>query len=115
MRIMSFGVMWDKLQQIKFTTFRFPRKDKDWQVGEVVQVWLKTRSPEREYIGEAVIEAKEHMPIYAITDKEAILDGFTGAQDMFQWLRKTHSLKRMEAEGHKINKLTLRYKRMVFK
>ena len=31
MRIISFSVMWPKLQQPRFTTFRFPRKDKDWE------------------------------------------------------------------------------------
>ncbi len=55
MRIISFTEMWLKLKSPVFTTFRFPRKDKDWQVGEIVQVYFKNRSPDRKKLGEVEI------------------------------------------------------------
>ena len=38
MRILGFSKKWGKLGDTTFTTYRFPRKDKDWQLEEVVQV-----------------------------------------------------------------------------
>ena len=109
MRILSFSKRWQKLSNPTFTTFRFPRKDKDWFVGEVVQVWLKTRSPEREYICEAVIVAKNYLPLYFVTNAEAREDGFANKRDMFMWVLKAHGGKRAVAENFMMNKLTLRH------
>lgn len=40
MRILGFSKKWDKLNNGKFTTFRYPRKDslvgRDWHDGEVL-------------------------------------------------------------------------------
>ena len=114
MRIISFATMWGKLKALRFTTFRFPRKDKDWQVGEVVQVWYKTRSPDREYIGQATIVGKERRNLYlggssdCITDEEAKADGFFSKGEMLSWLYSKHGRERFLAEGY-INKLTLEY------
>jgi len=56
MRILGFSKKWAKLNnKLLFTTFRFPRKDKDWEIEEVVQIVYKPRSKEREPLGIARI------------------------------------------------------------
>lgn len=60
MRILGFSQKWHKLNNgILFTTFRFPRKDKDWEIEEVVQIVYKPRSKQREPLGIARIIRKE--------------------------------------------------------
>lgn len=56
MRIISFSRMWDKLQDDEFTTFRFPRKDKDWYKNEKVQVYYKNRSPHRQSLVKPIVK-----------------------------------------------------------
>jgi len=91
MRILSFTKMWDKLEQNIFTTYRFPRKDKDWQKGEVVRVFYKQRSPERKELGIAEIIDKEPKKILEdVTGIEAKEDGFQSISDMAIWLRKRY-------------------------
>ena len=106
MRILSFSKKWDKLQQPEFTTFRFPRKDKDWFVSEVVQVYFKNRSPNRKKLGEAEIIHKELKKYGADTEAEAQADGFISLRDMERWMIKAHG----EARTYEpMNKLTLRW------
>lgn len=111
MRIISFTKMWDKLKQSEFTTFRYPRGDKDWQEGETVQVYFKNRSPNREKLGVAKIVNKElkltGRKDADITDDEAIADGFTDVRNMEQWLMKTYGIRKNCEEN--MNKLTLRW------
>jgi len=94
MRILGFTKKWDKLNEMIFTTYRFPRKDKDWEVEEVVQIVYKPRSKEREILGIARIICKQKKdlnktwlyfptPLYPntsdmVTPTEAEEDGFTG-------------------------------------
>lgn len=59
MRILGFSKKWGKLKQVFFTTYRFPRKDKDWGIEEVVQIVYKPRSKEREILGIARIIRKQ--------------------------------------------------------
>ena len=107
MRILSLSKKWDKLNQPEFTTFRFPRKDRDWDVGEEVQVFFKNRSPQREKLGEAVIIAKENRKYGANTDTEAQVDGFSDLRDMERWMIKTYG----EARTFEpMNKLTLSWR-----
>ena len=116
MRILGFSKKWDKLKQPEFTTFRFPRKDRDWEVGELVQVVYKPRSKEWEQLGLARIANKEQRNIAPdwgqddlpmVTNDEAIKDGFANWGEMFDWLAKTHELHRLATEP--MNKLTLRW------
>ena len=100
MRIIGFSKKWGKLNDIKFTTFRFPRKDRDWAEGEEVQIVFKPRSKEREPLGIARIIFKERRTIRTITEEEAIKDGFCNSLAMWLWLGKPSM-----AQG--INKLTL--------
>ncbi len=118
MRILGFSKKWDKLSNIEFTTFRFPRRDKDWSVGEIVQVVFKPRSKDREFLGIAEIISKEPKNmapnwgiegIQRVTNDEAISDGFACWGDMFDWLAKAHGLHRLATKP--MNKLTLRWVR----
>ena len=127
MRILGFGKKWGKLNNgILFTTFRFPRKDKDWQVEEMVQVVYKPRSKEREPLGIARIIRKQEKDINkkfygfgdickdpdVITPLDAERDGFTGMhgggdiEKMREFLRSTSTYEQFYRVG-KVNKLTL--------
>jgi hypothetical protein len=114
MRIIGFSERWSKLSSDYFTTFRFPRKDKDWQVGEIVQVYYKPLSKEREYLGIAIIVSKVKRSfilsddaIPAPTISEAISDGFKHSADMEDYFINTYH-GRIYREP--MNKLTLYWK-----
>ena len=128
MRILGFSEKWPKLNnEILFTTFRFPRKDKDWEVEEIVQVVYKTRSKDREPIGIARIIRKEtkdlnkewtYNPLPGrpntpdmISPWEAKEDGFTGMhgggdiEKMMRFFKDAYGYHRCRTEL--MNKLTL--------
>lgn len=108
MRILGFSERWRKLQDEKFTTFRFSRKDRDWAVGEVVQVVYKPRSKERDVLGNAKILNKELRDLFrvGVSDKEAIRDGFRDIKAMGEWLDKTYGRRWLDEP---MNKLLLRW------
>ena len=116
MRILGFSKKWEKLSQPEFTTFRFPRRDRDWEIGEVVQVYYKNRTPQREKLGEAeIIQKKLKLTGDAtsdITDSEAQADGFSDVRDMENWIMKAHGIR---AIFRPINKLTLKRLRQELK
>ncbi|MDD5081752.1 MAG: hypothetical protein PHU08_00120, partial [Dehalococcoidales bacterium] len=115
MRILGFAKHWDKLDKDEFTTFRYPRGDRDWFVGEQVQVFIKPRSKDRVRLGFAGIVSKEDVeldPEFAeklviplVSNYEARADGFTDRDDMVGWLKKTYGLDYVS----RINKITLRW------
>ena len=91
MRVLGFSQRWDKLSQDRFTTFRYPRRDKIWRVGEEVQIVLHPRHPvNREYLGTAEIIDIQKFNVWDIPDEVARLDGFENADAMREWLRKAH-------------------------
>jgi hypothetical protein len=128
MRELGFSKKWGKLaSEILFTTFRFPRKDKDWQIEEVVKIVYKPRSKEREVMGVARIIRKEikdlnkqfhyNFGTYSqpntsdtITPNEAEDDGFTGmhgggdTEKMRRFFIDTYGYSKCKEP---INKLTL--------
>ncbi len=125
MRILGFSKKWGKLNsEILFTTFRFPRKDKDWQTEELVQVVYKPRSKEREPLGIARIIRKQPKDLNkqfsyfsyqlntpdVITPDEAEKDGFTGmhgggdTEKMRQFIIDTYGYSKCKEP---INKLIL--------
>lgn len=119
MRILGFSKKWPKLEQEEFTTFRFPRKDRDWGVGEVVQIVFKPRGKDKEVLGVARISSKEKRwafdsifsetgGILHVSLKEAVGDGFSDIEDMTIWLFDTYK-ERFHDEP--MNKLTLRWLR----
>lgn len=122
MRILGFSRKWPKLEQPEFTTFRFPRRDRDWAVGEFVQVVYKPRSRDREVLGTAEIISREPrraakhgclLPYPCISNQEAEQDGFPGTIEkpayfmMWEWLWDTHGSERLFNEP--MSKLTLRW------
>lgn len=128
MRIMGFSQKWGKLNnELLFTTYRFPRKDKDWKVEEVIQIVYKPRSKEREILGLARIIRKESKDLNKqfsyfpslnfpntldiITPNEAEDDGFIGMhgggdiEKMKQFFLNIYGYYKCREE--RINKLTL--------
>ena len=126
MRILGFGTMWSKLNNdLLFTTFRFPRKDKDWQVEEMVQVVFKPRSKLRKPLGIARIIRKDVKDLSKteyyyyrgrstsemVTPEEAAADGFTNMwgngdiEKMLKYFMDSYGVARIRNEP--MNKLTL--------
>lgn len=102
-----------KLEGNRFTTFRFPRKDKDWEVGDTVQVVMNPRTKKRLPLGEAIIICKEPRCLIGgkaltIADEEARVDGFTSATELVDFLTKG---KPLSIWGVHPNRLTLRWTR----
>lgn len=114
MRILGFSKKWDKLNQPEFTTFRFPRKDKDWQVDERVRIVYKPRSKGGgEELGEAIIVGRAIKWVviwwsgqWGIAEEEAQKDGFRDRYDMKRWLEKAYGIR---YAYEPMNKLTLRW------
>ncbi len=122
MRILSFSEPWLKLlNPTLFTTFRYPRRDKDWQLEEVVQVYFKARSPAREKLGIARIiriETKDMGKRWSpfswsppntpdmISPDEAKDDGFTGMHGGGDVQKMIHFIRDF-LRGDIVNKLTL--------
>ena len=106
MRIMGFTQNWEKLRRETFTTFRFERKDQDWNIDEIVAIKIKPRSKGGgTFLGTAKIVNKENRDGgNFITDKEAVADGFKDKTDMWKWMLKSH---RSEQLVRPLNKLTL--------
>ena len=128
MRILGFSKKWSKLNTDGlFTTYRFTRKDKDWQPEEVVQIVYKPRSNDRESLGVARIIRKQSKDLnkrwsyYSpntypntpdmINPSEAEEDGFTGMhgggdiENMIKFFQDTYGYSKCHEEL--INKLTL--------
>ena len=134
MRILGFSKKWPKFELNKpvgerelFSTYRFTRKDKDWEVEELAQIVYKPRSKEREILGIARIirkqpkDLKKRWSYYPtprcpntpdmITPYEAEQDGFTGMhgggdfEKMHRFFIDTYGYSRCENEP--INKLIL--------
>lgn len=107
MREMSFSQLWPKLAQDKFTTFRLPRRDKDWEVGEQVRIMFKGRTKMRSILGSAKIIGKapravplafrwvdlnnvRQTEVPPVTVAEARQDGFGSVKDMAIWVTLKH-------------------------
>jgi len=122
MRILGFNKRWPKLTLEVFTTFRFARKGRDWEVGEKVQCVLHPRSKQQEVLFTAEIMAREPRWMYAwppndgvpvVSNEEAANDGFPEVHDgwgarmqMWGWLYDHYPLGRLF--GEPMNKLTLK-------
>jgi hypothetical protein len=122
MRILGFSKKWDKLKRTEFTTFRYPRKDRDWEINEIVQAVYKPRSKNREILGMAQIIKKELRAMALqgdktgmphITNEEAIADGFPDTEvqhgyfSMWEFLWDYYGGERLISEP--MNKLTLKW------
>lgn len=115
MRRLGFSLNWPKLKQAELTTMRFPRRDKDWLLGESVMVVYQPRHFNYA-LGLAMIIKKEPRAasqsavklngLPMLTDEEAVADGFENLGGLLQWLFKSGGT-RMYSEP--VNKLTLRW------
>lgn len=110
MRELGFSQRGPKLKQPEFTTFRCPRRDRDWHKGEMVRVVHRPRSEDREVLGVAQIVNKELRIMGRITEEEARADGFVDLAAMLEWMESAHGQERI-APGQKIHKLTLAWGR----
>lgn len=117
MRVLGFSETWPKLEQDTFTTFRFPRKDKDWYVGEVVKVvYQPRRKGGGDFLGIAEILKSEKRDILRldlkragpVTEVEARLDGFESFSAMQAWLNERYGIDRLWDEP--MQKLTLSWR-----
>lgn len=119
MRILGFSEEWGKLKNEWFTTFRFARCDRDWQVGEVVKVVLQPRKiGGGKLLGTAEIISKEPRWIpqfptaeaLSVFEEEAKADGFGGVEAMYNWMyEKWGAGYGMRLYSEPMNKLTLRW------
>lgn len=109
MRILGYQRKWPKLDQDESTTFRYPRADKDWQVGEFVQVVIKPRSKDREFLYYAEIISIELVHWADITDKMALIDGFTDKAHMIDFFNKTYRNDYRWLWHKSMNRLTIRW------
>jgi hypothetical protein len=116
MRIISFAKRWGKLKKGFFSTFRYPRKDTDWTVGEKVQVFIKNRSPHRIFLGIAEITCKAPRTLLITTDpipnnrgiatqREAKDDGFENLAEMAAFMSDYYG----KDYSPDFNKLTLKW------
>lgn len=119
MRILGFEKKWPKLENDSFTTFRFPRRDKDWEVTELVLIVIKPRSKDREERGVARIVNKVPRRVFPpssdyiataslITEEEAIADGFPDVRAMQLWMWDRYKRRLFDEP---MNKLTLVWER----
>ena len=119
MRIISFTEYWvnlvlnvPKLETDQFSTWRFTRRDKDYFVGEKLQVWFRQRSPKRKFLFNAEVVSKTPRQLFDknetlnISWAEAKVDGFESPEIMFHFLVKAHGEQRVKTEP--INILFLR-------
>ena len=96
MQILTFSKIWKEFSKKEFTTFRFPRRDKDWEVEELVKIVYKQRSKkERRELGIAEIINKEpKMILEDVSGLEAKRDGFQSISDValnklsLQWVER---------------------------
>jgi hypothetical protein len=112
-RELGVSVMWPKLEEPEWSTFRFPRRDKDWQVGETVRIVFHPRGRDRKVLGTAQVRDKQPRvmiadegPIMSTSPDEAREDGFNSLSMMCAWIRQRYG----EESLHKpMNKLTIRW------
>jgi hypothetical protein len=100
MRELGFTRPWPKLSRPHWSTYRFPRRDKDWYETETVRVVLNPRSPKRRVLGTAIIYLKQPTLVGEITYDDAVADGFFNLADMIIFLGNPY-------KNATINKLSL--------
>lgn len=114
MRVLGFSKKWEKLLRLEFTTFRYPRCDKDWFVGEEVQIVIRPRQKGggeklgfAEIIGKERRELDSDFPMVAplVTESEAVEDGFDDFASMVSFMERQYGLDYISL----FNKLTLKW------
>ena len=99
MRVLGFSKLWLQLAQPTFTTFRYPRRDKDWCAGEQIQIVFDKRGSDHSILGIAEIVKvnprclamhKCNCGYRKISDGEAKIDGFKSKYAMWHWWEETY-------------------------
>jgi len=123
---MNYTTNTPKLQEDEFTSFRLPRRDRDWKEKEIVKIVYQPRGKSREVLGSVKIVEKEPKYFFylphglfkkrIINDKDAKKDGFQNSHEMYLAMVKMHGRERIDGSflitgpyDGKINKLTLRW------
>lgn len=130
MRILGVSQLWPKLAKPGWTTFRFPRRDRDWAVGEVVQVVYKPRSPKattRGVLGIAeIVKIEQRWVVYPVgsfildllhgkhwddvlfvSNDEAEIDGFSSREEFIIWISLKYGGARTYEEP--MNRISLKW------
>lgn len=96
MPILSFSVKYAELNDgSKTQTIRLPRKKNQIKVGDKLFIWWKSRTKEREKIGEGVCTKVQHKTFKEMTDEDAFLDGFLDKEGLgftLSDLHRTHNV-----------------------
>lgn len=123
---MNYLTLTPKLQEAYFTTFRLPRRDRDWKEKEIALIVYQPRSKKREVLEPAKIIIKEPKYFFylphglfkerIINDNDAKRDGFQTSHEMYLTMVKMHGRERIDGSflitgpyDGRINKLTLRW------
>ncbi len=95
-----------KLEEALFTTFRFTRRDRDWEVNELVQIVIKPRTKGREPLGIARIIQKGSFWLNEVDEEDALRDGFSSFEEMWDTFTRMHGRRVVEEP---VNRLTLEW------
>jgi hypothetical protein len=91
MPLLSFSVKYAELNDgSKTQTIRFPRKKRDIKVGDKLYIWWKSRTKEREKLGEGICTKAVFKKAGELTNEDAIKDGFLDLQSMRWTLSELH-------------------------
>jgi hypothetical protein len=77
-----------KLECLSFVTFRLPRVDKDWMVGEILEVVIQRIGDKKYPLGQAEIiymdrkERREYYGEFSISDEDAQHEGYKSSWEL---------------------------------
>ena len=90
MPLLGFTKLKDKLLDgSKTQTIRKPRKH-PIKVGDKLYIYWKLRTKECEKLGEAIATKIVRKPFYALSEEDAVLDGFNDHSGLMSALDKMH-------------------------
>lgn len=91
MPLLSFSVKYAELNDgSKTQTIRFPRKKNDLKINDRLFIWWKSRTKEREKLGEGLVTKVISKKVDELTEEDAILDGFFNLEDLLWELFQLH-------------------------
>lgn len=89
--MLSFSVKYAELNDgSKTQTIRFPRKKNDIKQGDKLYIWWKSRTKEREKLGEAICSKKVTKRAGDLTEEDAVKDGFFDLEGLRWTLDELH-------------------------
>lgn len=101
MPLLSFSVLKPKLLDgSKTQTIRRPRKKYDLKQGDKLYVWWKSRTKEREYLGESKVINIKTTRIRYLTWEDAVKDGFIDTHGFSAIFHLRQALYKLHPELH---------------